>query len=421
MPGAAVPISSGRVPPVAIVPVGDPVGSAWEGGWLATPLWYLRTLLWVMVLRRRSWPGRCGGRRSCRPSAALPSWPSWNGRSGEPCGSPRSPPVSSGRPATSPCSGCSSPFGMWTRSGPRPPAPPVGSRPAPPWPSVPPSGGVWRRRPAASVNDSHLVHLLVGGALVCPGGGRARPAGAHRRPPGPAGSGPPPRPAVAHHLPVAHRGHRRRPLDPRPGRCGPLWIRSRGLRPAHRRRHGVGGGGHGLAGGPLGAAKSRAVAVAGGIRQPVPPLLDDAGAVAPGGRRSRGRDDPPARRRPGRVGPRPELHRRGVPAACSCRRRPLPPSTPRSPRSSVRRDLPATLDPGALQGLVDGWAAEHGVTGLSVAISVPGGGSWVGVTAWTSTAWCGCRRPTSTRCRSPSSSPPTSCLPRGRRRADRPR
>ena len=33
-----------------VVPLTDPVGSSWEGGWLATPLWYLRTLLWVLLL-----------------------------------------------------------------------------------------------------------------------------------------------------------------------------------------------------------------------------------------------------------------------------------------------------------------------------------------------------------------------------------
>ncbi len=33
-----------------IVPLTDPVGSSWEGGWLATPLWYLRTLLWLLLL-----------------------------------------------------------------------------------------------------------------------------------------------------------------------------------------------------------------------------------------------------------------------------------------------------------------------------------------------------------------------------------
>ena len=33
-----------------VLPLTDPVGSPWEGGWLATPLWYLRTLLWVLML-----------------------------------------------------------------------------------------------------------------------------------------------------------------------------------------------------------------------------------------------------------------------------------------------------------------------------------------------------------------------------------
>jgi CubicO group peptidase (beta-lactamase class C family)/peptidoglycan/LPS O-acetylase OafA/YrhL len=33
-----------------LVPVADPTGSEWEGGWLATPLWYLRTLLWIFLL-----------------------------------------------------------------------------------------------------------------------------------------------------------------------------------------------------------------------------------------------------------------------------------------------------------------------------------------------------------------------------------
>jgi CubicO group peptidase (beta-lactamase class C family)/peptidoglycan/LPS O-acetylase OafA/YrhL len=33
-----------------IVPLRDPVGSAWEGGYLASPLWYLRALLWLLLL-----------------------------------------------------------------------------------------------------------------------------------------------------------------------------------------------------------------------------------------------------------------------------------------------------------------------------------------------------------------------------------
>jgi CubicO group peptidase (beta-lactamase class C family)/peptidoglycan/LPS O-acetylase OafA/YrhL len=39
-----------RNAPLWFLPVGDPTGSAWEAGWLATPLWYLRTLLWVFLL-----------------------------------------------------------------------------------------------------------------------------------------------------------------------------------------------------------------------------------------------------------------------------------------------------------------------------------------------------------------------------------
>jgi len=33
-----------------IVPLNDPHGSVWEGGWLAQPLWYLRCLLWLLLL-----------------------------------------------------------------------------------------------------------------------------------------------------------------------------------------------------------------------------------------------------------------------------------------------------------------------------------------------------------------------------------
>jgi CubicO group peptidase (beta-lactamase class C family)/peptidoglycan/LPS O-acetylase OafA/YrhL len=45
-----------------VLPAADPQGSAWEGGWLSTPLWYLRTLLWVLALAPlamvvvRRWP-----------------------------------------------------------------------------------------------------------------------------------------------------------------------------------------------------------------------------------------------------------------------------------------------------------------------------------------------------------------------------
>ena len=33
-----------------LVPIVDPKGSAWEAGWVATPLWYLRCYLWLLLL-----------------------------------------------------------------------------------------------------------------------------------------------------------------------------------------------------------------------------------------------------------------------------------------------------------------------------------------------------------------------------------
>ncbi|HEV8298059.1 MAG TPA: serine hydrolase [Acidimicrobiales bacterium] len=33
-----------------IVPLGDPKGNAWEGGWMSSPLWYLRALVWLLIL-----------------------------------------------------------------------------------------------------------------------------------------------------------------------------------------------------------------------------------------------------------------------------------------------------------------------------------------------------------------------------------
>jgi CubicO group peptidase (beta-lactamase class C family) len=32
-----------------IVPLSDPHGSLWEGGWMSSPLWYLRALLWLII------------------------------------------------------------------------------------------------------------------------------------------------------------------------------------------------------------------------------------------------------------------------------------------------------------------------------------------------------------------------------------
>lgn len=33
-----------------ILPLGDPKGSAWEGGWMSQPLWYVRAMFWLLLL-----------------------------------------------------------------------------------------------------------------------------------------------------------------------------------------------------------------------------------------------------------------------------------------------------------------------------------------------------------------------------------
>jgi CubicO group peptidase (beta-lactamase class C family)/surface polysaccharide O-acyltransferase-like enzyme len=33
-----------------ILPLGDPQGSAWEGGWMSQPLWYVRAMFWLLLL-----------------------------------------------------------------------------------------------------------------------------------------------------------------------------------------------------------------------------------------------------------------------------------------------------------------------------------------------------------------------------------
>ncbi len=46
---------SWRSVPLWILPLNDPVGSVWESGWLSQPLWYLRVLLWLLLLAPALW------------------------------------------------------------------------------------------------------------------------------------------------------------------------------------------------------------------------------------------------------------------------------------------------------------------------------------------------------------------------------
>ena len=41
--------------PFWILPIDDPVGSKWEGGYMSSPLWYLRALLWLILLSPLLW------------------------------------------------------------------------------------------------------------------------------------------------------------------------------------------------------------------------------------------------------------------------------------------------------------------------------------------------------------------------------
>jgi CubicO group peptidase (beta-lactamase class C family)/peptidoglycan/LPS O-acetylase OafA/YrhL len=148
-----------------VLPVTDPQGSAWEGGWLATPLWYLRTLLWVLALAPpalvlvRRWP-----RAALAAGVVVVAALEWVERG------------AGWRVEAAPGLlwqlGDVVLYGLFFLAGAH-----LSSRPVPSprragvaavvatiaaaawWFVAPPPGGV--------VNDSHLTHLTVGAAVVC--------------------------------------------------------------------------------------------------------------------------------------------------------------------------------------------------------------------------------------------------------------
>ena len=151
------------------VPVTDPVGSAWEGGWLSSPLWYLRTLLWILLLAPvLAWLVRRA------PVALLVvgvlgvgvlEWVD-RGLGWHPSFAPRL----AWQAGDVVLFGLFFAFGMWTRSPGRDPAGRSTARQwgiaalvsgavaVGVWVALPPPGGV--------VNDSHVVHLVVGATLL---------------------------------------------------------------------------------------------------------------------------------------------------------------------------------------------------------------------------------------------------------------
>ena len=373
-----------------LVPFTDPVGSAWEGGWLSSPLWYLRTLLWILLLAPvLAWLVRRApvallvagvvGRR--RPRM---------GRPGPRRGSPAVAPRLAWQAGDVVLFGLFFAFGMWTRSPGRDAgrrardrgvSPPLvsGAAAVAVWVALPPPAGV--------VNDSHVVHLVVGATLLFAVLAAAGPIGR-----------------------LAERPWLRPGVDLLGRRSltvylwhtaaiagGPVAARPASACPAD-----------GTGAPRLRAARSSSASGC----SPSPPA--GSRTSPPVGRRScwpltlpsRSRAGSPTGptavgwRLPAAVGPgRPGPGRRGGSAR---RRRPCVRCRTRSPsgpvcprrrrrcrRSSAVADepewwtQPVTIDPVALERTLADWAAENGVPGASVAVTVPDGGSWVGATGVT--------------------------------------
>lgn len=64
-----------------IVPLGDPKGSVWEGGWMSQPLWYVRAMFWLLLLSPllRKATRRIGAWAFVVPLVIVLSIPPWSG------------------------------------------------------------------------------------------------------------------------------------------------------------------------------------------------------------------------------------------------------------------------------------------------------------------------------------------------------
>ncbi len=360
------------------LPLTDPVGSPWEGGWLASPLWYLRTLLWILLLAPLlGWLVRRAPAVLLAGGVVAVVGLEWvdRGLGWHPAAAPRL----AWQAADVVLFGLFFAFGMWTRT--------PGSRSVPGprtlgiaavvgvvlsaavWLVLPPPGGV--------VNDSHVVHLVVGATLLCA--------------------------VLALAAPIGRLAERRwlRPAVDLLGRRSltvylwhtaaialALWLLA---------RVGVDATG-------LGAVAYAVLIVAGTA------LL----TVATGWI-----EDLAARRRPAlfplvlpirRPGGSPwrvataaalavvvllaavglplvaRTSGGGVDAAFRPRVPSQAPPVPVFDTVAAEPEWwtnPATIEPEALTRVLDDWAAENGVPGASIALSVPGGGSWVGATGVT--------------------------------------
>lgn len=154
--------------PAWFLPLTDPAGSPWEGGWLSSPLWYLRTLLWILLLAPAAlWLVRrvpvVAGIAAIAGVVAL-EWVD-RGLGWHPSFAPRL----AWQAGDVVLYGGFFAFGMWTRvaldggTARRPgrwlvAAAATAALAVVAWFVVPPPDGV--------VNDSHVIHLLVGATLL---------------------------------------------------------------------------------------------------------------------------------------------------------------------------------------------------------------------------------------------------------------
>lgn len=360
-----------------IVPLSDPVGSTWEGGWLATPLWYLRTFLWILVLA----PLLVRLVRRAPAVAAVVAvavigvleWVQ-RGTTWRPGFAPQLP----WQVGDIVLYGMCFAFGIWVRERSGDLRARVWAMAAAVsagvaigvWVVLPPPGGV--------VNDSHLVHLLVGATLLFT--------------------------ALALLAPIGRLAERRRvrPVVELIGRrsltiylwhttaiVGALWLLERlGVRP-----FGLGWftyGGAVVAGTALLVAATGWVEdlAAGRSARLVPLARREQPDGTPGGR---------SRRRLvagltagvlligalGVVGDRIEPHEAAFRLRVPSQAPPLPEVVTVDDQLPEPWTYPATVDDYELDLVLADWAAHYEVPGASVAISVPGGGSWIGATGRT--------------------------------------
>jgi CubicO group peptidase (beta-lactamase class C family)/peptidoglycan/LPS O-acetylase OafA/YrhL len=366
--------------PAWFLPLTDPAGSSWEGGWLSSPLWYLRTLLWILLLAPAAlWLLRRAPRLAAVGAVAAVVALEWvdRGLSWHPSFAPRL----AWQAGDVVLFGLFFAFGMWSRTAMR--AGPADARrwglaagatavlAAVAWWVVPPPDGV--------VNDSHVVHLLVGATLLFAVLAAMGPIGRLAEQPWL-------RPAVD----LLGRRSLSIYLWHTAAIVGALWVLA---------RLGVAVDGAG--------APAYAVLVVAGTAALVAATgwIEDLAARRPPrllpirvGWPSTATGGAPTWRAPLVVGLAgavllaavglPLLSRAaGGPSAQVAFRPRVPSQAPPLPAFTTVADdepqwwtRPATVDPAALEAVLSAWADDNGVPGAAVAVSVPGGGSWSGVT-----------------------------------------